>query len=102
MTVTPSVYYCDDELTLGFAPAGRVVTSSEDALFTETANVAATAAANTYQCVVDFLIDGTSREFFQHLTVVVPGLSINDVTVNEIGGPATFTVTLSAPGSARS
>lgn len=95
--VTPSIYYCDDELSLGFAPASRTVTSGDDAAFTETATVAATAAAGSYQCVVDFLIDGTSREFFQHLTVVVPGLSVNDVTVNENSGPATFTVSLSAP-----
>lgn len=97
VTVTPSIYYCDTPLTPTFSPAKVVVSSGDDAHFTETAHVAAGTAAGTYQCVVDFLIDDTSREFFQHLTVVVPGLSINDVAVKEDDGPATFTVTLSAP-----
>ncbi|MEV6965004.1 Calx-beta domain-containing protein [Hamadaea sp. NPDC051192] len=97
VTVTPTPFGCGPPLSLSFNPGSEVVTSGDDAHFTETVNVAANAAAGTHHCAVDFLIDGTSRGFVQNLTVVVPGLSINDVSVNENAGNATFTVSLSAP-----
>ncbi|NUR73239.1 MAG: VWA domain-containing protein [Hamadaea sp.] len=97
VTVTPTPFGCGPPLSLSFNPTSQVVTSGDDAHFTETVNVAANAVAGTHYCEVDFLIDGTSRGYVQKLTVVVPGLSINDVSVDENAGNATFTVSLSAP-----
>jgi hypothetical protein len=97
VTVTPQVVSCDAPLSLTFAPGSRTVTSGGDADFTETVNLAGTAAAGAYHCTVDFLVDGKSRDFTQQLTVNVPGVSVNDVTVNEGAGSATFAVTRSGP-----
>ncbi|MEV4759180.1 Calx-beta domain-containing protein [Micromonospora sp. NPDC049559] len=97
VTVTPQVVSCDAPLSLSFAPASRTVTSGADATFTESVQLGGGAAAGSYHCVVDFLIDGTSRGFTQRLTVNVPGLRIDDVTVNEGAGSATFTVTRTGP-----
>jgi hypothetical protein len=96
VTVTPHVLgTCPVNLT--YAPASSLVDSGTDAHFNETVTVPAGLAAGTYTCSVDFLVDGISQGFIQHLTVKVPGLSVNDVSVNEGAGQATFTVTLSTP-----
>ena len=97
VTVTPKVVSCDAPLSLTFAPASRTVTSGTDANFTETAHLGGGAAAGTYHCSVDFLVDGTGRGFVQSLTVNVAGLSINDIGVDESAGSATFTVTRTGP-----
>ncbi|WP_051366874.1 Calx-beta domain-containing protein [Hamadaea tsunoensis] len=97
VTVTPTVVSCDAPLTLSYNPPKQVVTSGDDAVFAETAKVAPGTPAGTYHCTADFLIDGTSRGYIQQLTVIVPGLTINDVTVNENAGTASFTVQLSNP-----
>jgi hypothetical protein len=97
VTVAPTVLACDTPLSLAFNPTSVEVESGDDAHFTETVAVAGNAAAGTYHCAVDFKVDGASSGFIQQLTVVVAGLSVNDVTVPEAGGPATFSVTLSAP-----
>jgi hypothetical protein len=82
-------------VSLGYTPTSQAVDSGSDAVFAEGVSVPGTITAGTYHCTVDFLIDGKSQGFKQHLTVIVPGLSINNVTVNEAAGSATFTVTLS-------
>ncbi|EME52208.1 Calx-beta domain-containing protein [Amycolatopsis decaplanina] len=98
VTVTPKVTSCDPQLTVTNDPGSIKVTSGEVATFTETITAAAGAAPGTYQCVVDYQIDGVSRGYIETTTVRVLGLSINDVTVNEGSGgaqvPATFTVSL--------
>ncbi|WP_447002194.1 Calx-beta domain-containing protein [Saccharothrix isguenensis] len=100
VTVTPAITACDPQLTIGFAPASRTVDSGDVAEFTETITVDPGTPAGTYHCTVDFLVDGTSRGFIEQNTVHVPGLSINDVTVDEGNAgttPATFTVSLDRP-----
>lgn len=100
VTVTPTITACDPQLTLGFDPASRTVTSGDVAAFTETITVNPGTPAGTYHCTVDFLVDGTSRGFVEQNTVHVPGLSIDDVTVDESNAgttPATFTVSLDRP-----
>ncbi len=100
VTVTPTITVCDPQLTIGFAPASRTVTSGDVAGFTETITVNPGTPAGTYHCTVDFLVDGTSRGFIEQNTVHVPGVSINDVTVAEGNAgtaPATFTVSLDRP-----
>jgi hypothetical protein len=97
VTVTPHVVSCDTALSLTFNPGSRVVASGGDAGFAEDVHVAANAAAGTYHCTVDFLVDGASQGFVENTTVIVPGLAINDVQVSESAGQATFTVTLSVP-----
>jgi hypothetical protein len=100
VTVTPTITACDPQLTVGFAPASRTVTSGDVAGFTETITVNPGTPAGTYHCTVDFLVDGTSRGFIEQNTVHVPGVSINDVTVAEGNAgttPATFTVSLDRP-----
>ncbi|WP_199443484.1 Calx-beta domain-containing protein [Umezawaea beigongshangensis] len=100
VTVTPTITACDPHLTVGFAPASRVVNSGEDATFTETITAAPGTPAGTYHCTVDFLVDGTSRGFLEHNTVHVPGLSVDDITVAEGNTgttPATLAVTLDRP-----
>lgn len=96
VTVTPSVD-CDDPLSVSLSPASRTVTSGDDAAFSETVDVDGEAAGGSFQCEVDFLIDGASRGYVQTLTVHVPGLSVYDVQVNEGAGTVDFTVTLSSP-----
>ncbi|WP_230687291.1 Calx-beta domain-containing protein [Catellatospora vulcania] len=96
VTVTHSVD-CDDALSVSLSPASRTVTSGDDAAFSETVEVDGEAAGGTFQCEVDFLVDGTSRGYVQTLTVHVPGLSVYDVQVNEGAGTVDFTVTLSSP-----
>ncbi len=96
VTVTPSVD-CDDPLSVSLSPASRTVTSGDDAAFSETVDVDGEAAGGTFQCEVDFLIDGAGRGYVQTLTVHVPGLSVYDVQVNEGAGTVDFTVTLSSP-----
>ncbi|MFD5244970.1 Calx-beta domain-containing protein [Amycolatopsis sp. NPDC058340] len=98
VTVTPKVTSCDPQLTVTNDPGSVKVTSGEVATFTETIKVAAGAAPGTYQCVVDYQVDGMSRGYIETTTVRVLGLTINDVTVGEGSGgaqvPATFTVSL--------
>ncbi|MDF1596645.1 MAG: hypothetical protein P1T08_11240 [Acidimicrobiia bacterium] len=50
---------CVDPITTTFAPDFRIVTSGEDAVFTETISVAADAPGGTYECDDYALIDGT-------------------------------------------
>jgi hypothetical protein len=95
VTVQPQVVSCDTPLSLSFTPPSVTVNSGSDAAFTEKVTVASDAAGGTYHCTADFLVDGASQGFIQQLTVVVPALSINDVTVNEGAGTASFTVSLS-------
>lgn len=100
VTVTPKVTACDPQLSVGNAPGSRTVDSGSTATFTETVTVSPTAAAGTYHCTVDYLVDGTSRGNVEQITVHVPGLGINNVSVNEGNSgttPATFTVTLDQP-----
>jgi hypothetical protein len=76
------------------------VRSGTDANFGETIGVRPDAAAGTYSCSVDFLVNGVSQGFVQTITVHVPGLSIGDVTVTEGDSgttQASFTVTLDRP-----
>ncbi|WP_340682437.1 Calx-beta domain-containing protein [Amycolatopsis coloradensis] len=98
VTVTPKVTSCDPQLTVTNDPGSVKVTSGGVATFTETIKAAADAAPGTYQCVVDYQVDGASRGYIETTTVRVLGLSINDVTVGEGSGgaqvPATFTVSL--------
>ncbi|MFB9414037.1 choice-of-anchor P family protein [Dactylosporangium matsuzakiense] len=100
--VAPSTFDCSPSLAVTFTPADRTVDSGAIADFTEHVAVASGAPAGTYQCKVDFKVDGVSQgaAFVETIAVVVPGLSINDVSVNEAAGNATFTVTLSAPATA--
>jgi hypothetical protein len=97
-TVTPTVTSCDPQLSVSNAPASATVASGDTATFTETVTVANGTAPGTYQCTVDYLVDGASQGFVEHTTVHVRGLAVNDVTVTEgTGGaatPATFTVSL--------
>ncbi len=96
VTVTHEIE-CDEPLSLSLTPASRTVTSGDDAPFSETVNVDGDAAGGSYQCEVDFLIDGVSHGYVQTLTVHVPGISVYDLSVNEGAGTASFTVTLSVP-----
>ncbi|MGW5051623.1 Calx-beta domain-containing protein [Actinokineospora sp. NPDC004072] len=102
VTVTPQVGACDDEIEISNSPASRTVVGGETATFTETIGAAADAAPGVYTCSVDYLVDGVSAGYVQTVTVRVPGLSINDVTVTEpdVGTTAAvFTVSLSIPAS---
>ncbi|HET6289506.1 MAG TPA: Calx-beta domain-containing protein, partial [Amycolatopsis sp.] len=98
VTVTPKVTSCDPQLTVTNDPGSVTVASGEVATFTETIAASAGAAPGTYQCVVDYQVDGVSRGYIETTTVRVLGLSIDDVTVHEGSGgaqvPATFTVSL--------
>ncbi|WP_346660183.1 Calx-beta domain-containing protein [Amycolatopsis sp. QT-25] len=98
VTVTPKVTSCDPQLTVTNDPGSVTVASGEVATFTETIAASAGAAPGTYQCVVDYQVDGVSRGYVETTTVRVLGLSIDDVTVAEGSGgaqvPATFTVSL--------
>ncbi|WP_344313439.1 Calx-beta domain-containing protein [Fodinicola feengrottensis] len=101
VTVAPKVAPCDANLALSFDHPNQVVESGGDATFAETVKVAANAPAGTYHCTVDWQVNGMSQGFLEQITVHVPGLSINDVTVTEGNSgttPANFTVSL-APAS---
>jgi hypothetical protein len=96
-TVTLRVTSCDAALEVGFAPTQRTVRNGTVAEFAETLRVRPEAAAGTYHCAVDFLVNGISQGFVQNSTVQVPGLSVGDVTVTEGDSGtalATFPVTL--------
>jgi hypothetical protein len=97
--VTPQPVDCNANLALSFTPPEATVDSGSTADFTEHVAVNAGAAAGTLPCKVDFKVDGMSQgpSFVETIAVVVPGLAINDVSVNEAAGSATFTVTQSAP-----
>jgi hypothetical protein len=102
-TVTPRITSCDTALEVGFDPAQRTVRSGTEAEFAETLRVRPDAAAGTYHCAVDFLVNGISQGFVQNSTVHVPGLSVGDVTVTEGDSGtalATFPVTLDRPAAA--
>ncbi|MEV4417989.1 Calx-beta domain-containing protein, partial [Catellatospora sp. NPDC049609] len=96
VTVTHQVE-CDENLSLSLSPASRTVASGADAAFSESVQVDGDAAGGSFQCEVDFLIDGVSRGYVQTLTVHVPGISAYDLTVDEGAGTASFTVTQSVP-----
>jgi hypothetical protein len=95
VTVAPHVVSCTGPVSLTYSPPSVTVDSGADAVFTESIGVPGNVPPGTYHCTVDFYVDGASQGFIQNLTVVVPGLSINNVTVNESAGSATFTVNLS-------
>ncbi|WP_433077943.1 choice-of-anchor P family protein [Dactylosporangium sp. CA-052675] len=99
--VAPSAFACDPGLAVTFTPADRTVDSGSSADFTEQLAVGGAVPAGTYQCKVDFKVDGVSQgaAFVESIAVVVPGLTVNDVSVNEGAGSATFTVALSAPAT---
>ncbi|MFI5911037.1 choice-of-anchor P family protein [Dactylosporangium sp. NPDC051541] len=99
--VAPSTFDCGPSLAVTFAPAERTVDSGATADFTEHVAVAPGTPAGTYQCKVDFKVDGMSQgaAFVETIAVVVRNLSINDVSVNENAGTASFTVALSGPAS---
>ena len=59
VTVSPSVGTCDPNLSLSFTPASQMVTSGEDASFTESIQVSPGAPqGTTLSCTVNWLIDG--------------------------------------------
>src|ERR671919_524394 len=59
VTVSPSVGTCDPNLSLSFTPASQMVTSGEDASFTESIQVSPGAPqGSTLSCTVNWLIDG--------------------------------------------
>jgi hypothetical protein len=93
VTVRPVRGPCAAELSVAFDPATRTVASGTEATFVETVGVAVDAAPGTYQCDVEFATLGIVKR----VTVVVPGLSIDDVQVDEAARVAVFTVTLSHP-----
>ncbi|MCP2170035.1 Calx-beta domain-containing protein [Goodfellowiella coeruleoviolacea] len=100
VTVTPTITACDPQLSVVLTPASQTVNSGDKASFTETITVQQGAAAGTYHCTVDFLVDGASRGFVERTTVHVPGVRVNDVTVAEGDAgstPAAFTVSLDRP-----
>jgi len=70
VTVTP-VYTCGDAVTLTFTPPSQVVNSGDTANFTETIHAGAT--PGTFNCTVDFLINGASAgpDFQEAVTVHV-------------------------------
>jgi hypothetical protein len=83
VTVTPHVNSCDSALTVGFDAASRTVRSGTVADFGETVRARPDAAAGTYHCSVEFLINGIASGLVQNTTVHVPGLSVGNVTVTE-------------------
>lgn len=83
VTVTPHINSCDTALTVGFDAASRTVRSGTVADFGETVRVRPDAAAGTYRCSIEFLINGISSGLVQNTTVHVPGLSVGNVTVTE-------------------
>ncbi|HEV2778292.1 MAG TPA: Calx-beta domain-containing protein [Actinophytocola sp.] len=102
VTVTPRVTACDSALEVSLDPTVRTVRSGTDANFTETFRVRPDAAAGTYHCTVDFLVNGVSQGLVQQSTVHVPGVSIGDVTVTEGDSgttSATFNITLDRPAA---
>jgi hypothetical protein len=59
VAVSPSVGACDPNLTLSFTPGSQTVTSGNDATFTESIQVGASAPqGTTLSCTVNWLIDG--------------------------------------------
>lgn len=90
-SVTP-VPTCDPGLSVTF-----------DATMAGTVHVASNAVAATYGCSVDFQFSGQSLGLFELVSVDVPGLSVDNLSVNEGNTgttPATFTVTMSEPSTA--
>lgn len=81
VTVQPSAV-CDAGLSVSFAPPSQMVTSGEDALFTETITAAANAPqGSTLTCTVDFLVEG---ELLPGFTQEIE-IDILDVTPPEAG-----------------
>lgn len=60
VTVTPQLGTCDPQLSVGWAPPSQTVTSGDDAAFTETIGLAATAPdGTTYHCTVYWTLNGS-------------------------------------------
>ena len=78
---------CDAGLSVSFAPPGQIVTSGDDAVFTETITAAPSAPqGSTLACTVDFLVDGQLLDGFTQeieidiLDVTPPQLSCTETT----------------------
>jgi hypothetical protein len=90
VTVQPSAV-CDAGLSVSFAPATQVVTSGEDAVFTETITAAAAAPqGSTLTCTVQFLVegkllDGFTQEIEIDILDVTPPKAACEPTTNPAG-----------------
>ncbi|CAN5659879.1 hypothetical protein BH23CHL2_BH23CHL2_19970 [soil metagenome] len=92
---------CAAPISTSFDPASRVVTSGDDADFTETISVAAGAAGGTYQCSDwallngEPMVDDAGNIIYETKTIHVPGIELTpELETNELGTPGqTHTVT---------
>jgi len=93
VTVAPQLGTCDPQLSVSWAPPAQTLTSGQDALFTESIGLAASAAdGTTYNCTVDWTLngqvvtlpDGTPDPAFQQ-TITVP---VQAPTVVTYTGPS--------------
>ena len=77
VAVSWSLGTCDPSLTVNLTPASQTVTSGDDAVFTETIDVALDAPqGTTVSCEVNFLLDGEAVEgFTQTINVTVPDVT---------------------------
>lgn len=67
---------CVDPISTSFLPSSSVVTSGDDALFTETIAVASGAAGGTYTCTDTVVYDGTASDVIETKTIHVPGIDL--------------------------
>lgn len=82
-TVTHQVSGCAPQLTATLSPASKTVQSGQTVQFAETIGVKAGTKPGTYQCKVQFLVNGAPHNLVQTITVRVPGVVLRDVSVRE-------------------
>jgi hypothetical protein len=87
--VTPSASCDDPSITVSWDAASKTVTSGEDAAFTETIALDATAPqGQTVSCTVDFLVDGELLDgFTQTITVNVLDITAPTAACDEGTNP---------------
>jgi len=102
MTVTPAAD-CDAELSVSFSPASQTVTSGSAATFSETITVGPGAGPGTYECTVDFLLDGNpAAGFSQTVTITVEDTTAPAVRCAETTNPGGGTVPKAGTSAGRS
>ena len=81
---------CDAGLSVSFAPPGQVVTSGEDAVFTETITAAPDAPqGDTLTCTVDFLVNGELLDgFTQEIEIDILDVTAPEASCTPTTNPA--------------
>jgi hypothetical protein len=81
---------CDAGLSVSFAPPSQIVTSGDDAIFTETITAALDAPqGTTLTCTVDFLVDGQLLDgFTQEISIDILDVTAPEVSCTQTTNPA--------------